>query len=162
LKLWAIEVITGLKREERGHPHHDRAEDLIADVEVVVRETFALVRQDPVVGFLGGVFRHGDTKGGTLLHALEDEIDAVGVLPGHAALPGQDMVFLAHSLLGPFDRQPMIAGEGFHPGLVVGGALAEDRLVDRCDTDHPDRRGRLLRKKCTTCSGATGRSGNRK
>ena len=36
--------------------------------------------------------------------ALEDEIDAVGVLPCHAALPRQDMVFLAHPLLGPLDR----------------------------------------------------------
>jgi len=36
----------------------------------------------------------------------------------------------------PLDRQPVIAGKGFHPGLVVGGALAEDLLVDRGDTDH--------------------------
>ena len=27
---------------------------------------------------------------------------------------------------GPLDRQPMIAGVGFHPGLVFGGALAQD------------------------------------
>jgi hypothetical protein len=48
----------------------------------------------------------------------------------------------------------MIAGKGFHPGLVVGGALAEDLFVERGDADHPGfRRGRLLRKKCTTCSG---------
>jgi phosphate:Na+ symporter len=39
----------------------------------------------------------------------------VGVVPGHAALPGQDMVFLAHALLGRLDRQAMIAGEGFIP-----------------------------------------------
>ena len=45
------------------------------------------------------------------------------------------MVFLAHPLFGPFDRQAMIAGEGFHPGLVVGGALAEDLLVDRRDAN---------------------------
>jgi hypothetical protein len=30
------------------------------------------------------------------------------------------MVLLAHPLLGPFDRQPMIAGEGFHPGACSG------------------------------------------
>src|SRR6516165_7870805 len=30
----------------------------------------------------------------------------------------------------------MITGKGFHPGLVVGGALAEDLLADRSDTDH--------------------------
>src|ERR1700756_445742 len=46
------------------------------------------------------------------------------------------MIFLAHPLLGPLDRQPMIAGEGFHPGLVVGGPLAEDLLADRRNADH--------------------------
>ena len=46
------------------------------------------------------------------------------------------MVFLAHALLGPFDRQPMIPGEGFHPGLVVGGAPAEDLFVDHGKADH--------------------------
>jgi hypothetical protein len=64
------------------------------------------------------------------------------------------MVFLAHPLFGPLDGEPMIVGEGFHPGLVVDGALAEDLLADRRNADHPGfRRGRLLRKKCTTCSG---------
>ena len=46
------------------------------------------------------------------------------------------MVFLAHAFLGPFDRQPMIAGEGFHPVLVVGGALAQDLLADDRYADH--------------------------
>src|SRR6516164_1150861 len=130
-----IEVIARLEREEGGYPHHDRTEDLIADVEVVVREAAALVRQDPVIWIFGRVFRHGDAKGGALLHALEDEIDAVGAPLRHVALPGQDVIFLAHPLLGPLDRQPMITGKGFHPGLVVGGALAEDLLVDRGDAD---------------------------
>ena len=40
------------------------------------------------------------------------------------------MVFLAHALLGPFDRDVMVAGVGFHPVLVVGGALAQDFLAD--------------------------------
>src|SRR6201982_1323267 len=53
----AVEVVAGLKREERGHPHHHWAEHLIADIKVVVRETAALRRQDPVIGILGGVFR---------------------------------------------------------------------------------------------------------
>ena len=65
---------------------------------------------------------------------------------GVVVLPGQDMVFLAHALLGPFDRQPMIAGEGFHPGLVVGGAPAEDLFVDHGNADH-------VPEECTTCSG---------
>jgi hypothetical protein len=70
---------------------------------------------------LGGIFGDADAKAWPLLHALEDEVDAVGIVPGHAALPGQDMVFLAHALLGPLDRQAMIAGEGFYPVLVIIG-----------------------------------------
>ena len=46
------------------------------------------------------------------------------------------MVFLVHPLLGPFDRQPMIAGEGFDPGLVVSGPLAQDLLADHRNADH--------------------------
>ena len=132
----AVEVVGGLEREERGHPHHHRAEDFIAKIEIVVREAAALAGEDPVMRILGGVFGDADAKARPLLHALEDEVDAVGAFPGHAALPGQDMVFLAHPLLGPFDRQPMIAGEGFHPGLVVGGALAQDLLADHRNADH--------------------------
>ena len=119
-----------------GHPHHHRAQGFVAEVEVVVREAAALAGEDPVIWILGGVFGDADAKARPLLHALEDEVDAVGVVPGHAALPGQDMVFLAHALLGPFDRQAMIAGEGFHPGLVVGRAPAEDLFVDHRNADH--------------------------
>ena len=64
------------------------------------------------------------------LHALEDVIDAVAIRPYHATLPRQDMVFLAHALFGPFDRDAMIACEGFHPVLIVGGALAQDLPAD--------------------------------
>ena len=34
--------------------------------------------------------------------------------------PRQNVVFLAHTLFGPFDRDPMIAGESYPPVLVVG------------------------------------------
>jgi hypothetical protein len=99
----AVEIVGGLEGEERGHSEDDRAEGFIANVEVVMREAAALVREDAVIGILGGVFGHGDAKRGSLLHALEDEVDAVGVGPCHAALPGQDMIFLAHPFLGPLD-----------------------------------------------------------
>src|SRR6266850_1250995 len=131
-----VEVVGGLERKERGGPHHHRAQGFVAEVEVVVREAAALAGEDAVIWILGGVFGDADAKARPLLHALEDEVDAVGVVPGHAALPGQDMVFLAHAFLGPFDRQPMIAGEGFHPVLVVGGALAQDLLADDRYADH--------------------------
>ena len=131
-----VEVVGGLERKERGDPHHHRAQGFVAEVEVVVREAAALAGEDAVIWILGGVFGDADAKARPLLHALEDEVDAVGVVPGHAVLPGQDMVFLAHAFLGPFDRQPMIAGEGFHPVLVVGGALAQDLLADDRYADH--------------------------
>ena len=57
------------------------------------------------------VFGGADVKARPLLHALEDEVHAVGVVPDHAALPGQDMVFLAHTLLGPFDSALARAGK---------------------------------------------------
>src|ERR1700693_5090118 len=73
--------------------------------------------------------RHADAESGPLLHAFENEVDAVSFVLRHSTLPGKDMVFLAHALLGPNDRGMMIAGEGFHPVLVVGGALAQDFLA---------------------------------
>ncbi len=45
----AVEVVGGLEREERGHPHHYRAEDFIADIEIVVGEAAALAGKDPVI-----------------------------------------------------------------------------------------------------------------
>src|SRR5580693_3649020 len=63
-------------------------------------------------------------------------VSILGAFPCHASLPRHDMVLLAHPLLGPFDRQPMIAGKGFHPGLVVGGPLAQDLLADHRNADH--------------------------
>ena len=41
------------KGKEAGHAHDHGAENFVADVEVVVREAAALVRQDAVVGILG-------------------------------------------------------------------------------------------------------------
>src|SRR5215469_5894598 len=81
---------------------YDRAEHFIADVEVVVGEAAALVSDNPVVGVLGGIFRHGDAEGGSDLHAFENEVHAVGIVAHDAALPAADKILLAHALLGPF------------------------------------------------------------
>jgi len=132
----AVEVVSGLERQERGHPHHHRAEHLVADVEVVVGEAAALMREDAVIWVLAGIFRRADAERRSLLHALEDEVNPVGVVLHHAAQPGPHMVFLAHALLGPFDRRVVIAGEGLHPVPVVGGALAQDLLAHHRDADH--------------------------
>src|SRR5215470_8839023 len=119
----AVEVVGGSEREERSHTHDDWAEHFVVDVEIVVGEPTPLVGEDAVVGILGGIFRHGDAEGWADLHALENEVHAVGVLLEHSAEPGQDIVFFAHALLGPADRGSMVAGEGFHPALVTTGPL---------------------------------------
>ena len=55
-------------------------EHFVVDAEIVVGEATPLVGEDAIVGVLGGKFRHGDAEGRTDLHALEDEVHAVGVL----------------------------------------------------------------------------------
>ena len=74
----AVEIVGGLERKKRGDPHDDGAEDLIADVKIVVREATPLMRQDAMVRVLGGILGHADAEGGPLFHAFEDEVDAVG------------------------------------------------------------------------------------
>src|SRR4029077_10424675 len=43
---------------------------------------------------------------------------------------GEHIVFLAHPLFGPLDRDIMIAGEGLDPVLVVGRSLAQDLFAE--------------------------------
>src|SRR3954464_1207858 len=69
----AIEVVRRLEGEERGHTHHHRTENLIADIEVIVGEAATLASEDAVMRVLGGIFRQADTEARTLLHALEDD-----------------------------------------------------------------------------------------
>ncbi len=131
----AVEIVGGLEREEGSHPHNHRSEHLVADIEVVMREAAALVRDDAVVRVLGRVLRQADAEGRPLLHALEDEVDTVGIALLHAAQPPQHVVLLAYPLLGPFDRDRVIARVGFHPILVIGRPLAQRLLAD---LRHPD------------------------
>ena len=46
---------------------HHRAEGFVADVEIVGGEAAALAGKDAIIGILGWVFRHGDTKRRSLL-----------------------------------------------------------------------------------------------
>ncbi len=70
-----------------------------------------------------------------MLHALEDEVGAVGIALLHAVQPRPHVVLLAYPLLGPFDRDRVIARVGFHPILVIGRPLAQRLLAD---LRHPD------------------------
>ena len=84
---------------------------------------------------LARILRQADAVGRPLLHALEDEVDAIGVASRHPMEPRQDVVLLAHPLLGPLDRDRMIARIGFHPALVIVRPLAQHLLADLGDTD---------------------------
>lgn len=132
----AVEVVGGLEREERRHPHDHGAENLVADIEVVVREAAPLRRQDAVIGVLCRELRHGDAERRPLLHALENEVDAVGVRPHHLPQPRPNMVFLAHALLGPLNGDVVVACKGLDPVLVVGAAPAQHLLADHRNADH--------------------------
>src|ERR1700758_4582387 len=58
----AVEVVCCLERKERAHAHNDRAQHFIADVEIVVGEAAALMSDNPVIGVVGGIFRHGTMR----------------------------------------------------------------------------------------------------
>jgi hypothetical protein len=58
-------------------------ERLVADVEVVVGEAAALTGEDAVVRVPARILRQADAVGRPLLHAPEDEVDAIGVTPRH-------------------------------------------------------------------------------
>src|SRR6202007_1740921 len=100
-----------------------RTEHFVVDVEMVGGEAAPLVGEEGVCGVLGGICRCGDAEGWADLHALENEVYAVDVLASHSAEPGENVVLFAHALLGPADRDPMVASEGFHPSLVTVGPL---------------------------------------
>ena len=95
-----VEPVGGVEGEETGHSDDDRSQNLVADVEVVVGEAAALVREDAVVGVLGGILWDADAEGAALFHAFEDEVDTVGPAFFHAAQCGQHVVLLAESFFG--------------------------------------------------------------
>jgi len=94
------------------------------------------VRQDAVVGVLGGILRHADAEGAALLHAFEDEVDAIGILLLHAAQRGPDAILFADAFFRPLHRELVVAGVSFHPAAVIVGALAEDFLAHHRDAEH--------------------------
>src|SRR6266536_2712963 len=124
MKEWPFEPISGMEGEAGSHAQDDGPQDCIPDVEIVMGEAAALVRQDAVVGVLGGKLRHADAKGTPQFHAPENEVDpqSVPVLP--AAQGGHQVVFFADSLFGPLDGDVVVTGIGLDPAWVVVGAAA--------------------------------------
>src|SRR6266566_3787157 len=131
----AVEPIRGVEREEACHAQDDGPQNFIPNVEVVMGETAALVREDAVVRIPGGILRNGDAERPALFHALEDEVNAVSVRLLDTAQRGQHVILFANSLFGPFDRNAMVAGVRFDPGLIITGALAQNFLVHHRETE---------------------------
>ena len=71
----SVALVRGLEREEAPDIHHEPAEDLVADVEVVVRVAGPLPADDPVVGIVGRIRRETDAELKALFQALEKEVD---------------------------------------------------------------------------------------
>ena len=124
-----------MEGEETGHADGDGSQNLVADVEVVMRKAAPLVREDAMVGILGGVLGHGDAERPSLFHALEHEVDTVSIPLLQAAQSGQDVIFFAYSLAGPFDGDMMVASVSFHPSPVIVGAPAEHFFVGHGDAE---------------------------
>src|SRR5260370_8466280 len=94
----AVEPVGGVKGKEGSDAQHDRPQNLIPDVEIVVGETAALVCQDAVVGVRGGILRDTDAEGPALFHALEDEIDPLTLLPQQTLHTSRHVSLFADSL----------------------------------------------------------------
>jgi len=142
----AVEPIGRLEWEEGGHPHDDGPQDFIPNVEVEMGEAAGLGRQNAMVGILRGKLGNADAEGPALLHALEDKVDAIGVLLFHAMQRRQNVVLLANAFPSPFDRNFVVSGVGIHPTPVVVGALAEDFFAHHRDAQNlPEEINHLFR-----------------
>src|SRR3954449_10728255 len=95
----AVQPVGGVKRKETCHAHNDRAQNLIPDIEIVMRKAAALVRQDAVVGVFRRELRHADTKGPALFHAFEDEVQSIRILLLQTPRASHRMAFLSRSIL---------------------------------------------------------------
>jgi hypothetical protein len=140
---WAtVEVVRRLEWQKGPDAHHEGPEDLVADVEVVVRIAGPLPGHDAVVGVRGGIPREADAELGALFEALEDEVNAEALLALHPLPVRSDIVLLFQLLrlqrLGvrPLDRNAVVAGEGLDPLLVVLRALGQRLLGEGVEAVH--------------------------
>jgi hypothetical protein len=127
----AIQIVRRLERQERRHANHHGTEMLIPNVEVVVHEPAALLRQDAVVRVLGGKLGDSGAECRSLFHALEDEVDAVAIVLLHFLQIREDEVLFPDSLFGPLHGNALLARERFHPPPVLGSSLPQ-RLFGDC------------------------------
>src|SRR5581483_2221106 len=129
-----VEIVRRLKWEKGADAHHERAENVIADVEVEMGVPSAHPADEPVQG-VGG-FRWEHVKLGTLLHAAKDEVDADAAPTNEPLVVRADLVFFLDARLRPRDRHAVSAREGFDPRLVLSRPLDQHLFRDGCDAVH--------------------------
>ncbi len=99
-------------------------------------EAAALASQDAVVGIVGGKPGNRGAEGLALLHAFQNEVDAVLPGPFHAAQRRTHVILLAHLRLSPFDGDTVVAGKRLHPGLILVGSSRQHFLADHRLANH--------------------------
>jgi hypothetical protein len=101
-----------------------------------VSKAAALPSQDAVIGVGSRVLGGGGSKGGTLLHALQNEIDTVLMAVLHATQRELEIVFFPYSGLRPFQGEALVAGEGLDPALVIVGPPRQHLFGDFRHSDY--------------------------
>src|ERR1700693_62331 len=100
-----------------------------------MREAAALAGQNAVVRICSGKAGNRRTKSLTLLHAFQDEVDAVLPGPFHATQGWTHIILLTHLGLSPFNGDTVVAAKRLSPCLILVGPprqhfLADHRLSD--------------------------------
>jgi len=129
-----VEPISGVKGQEGSHSEHQRSQGWVADIKVVVGKAAAAFAQDLVIRISGGELGLSRAQGGSLLHALEDEVDPVALGSFHAAQQRLDKLFLFNALLSPLHGNAMVSGKAFHPALVAVSPLYQNLFANKWDT----------------------------
>lgn len=135
-EVMTVEPIGGVKGQEGSHSEHQGSQSRVADIKVVVGEAAAAFAQDLVIRISGGELGLSRAQGGSLLHALEDEIDSIALGSFHAAQQRLDKLFLLNPLLGPLDGNVMVSGKPFHPALVVVRPLSQHLFGNQRDAHY--------------------------
>ena len=133
-EVMTVEPISGVKGQEGSHSDDQGSQSRVADIKVVVGKPAAAFAQDLVIRISGGELGLSRAQGGSLLHALEDEVDPIALGSFHAAQQRLDKLFLFNTLLSPLHGNVMVSGKAFYPALVVVSPLHQNLFGNKWDT----------------------------
>ncbi len=130
-EVMAVEIVGDVERQEGPHTQQHRPQDFVANVEVVMRVTTTLRRNETVGRIRCGELGRADPEAGSQFHAFQDEVHAEPLLTFHPVQRRPDVVLFADALLGPFDRNVLLSREGVDPAVVLVSPLAQRLFRDR-------------------------------